>query len=931
MIRSDLPRVALADLPGGPEPAVLCATARLAASLRRAHGDLQAARGAVTWRALQSATPAQWLDHLTSAALLRGEIPPASVPGMFLTWPQERSLWEQAIAAEAGAAAELFDREGMALAAMEAAAWQRAWRIEVPEALHTAEFRAYRRWRDKVREACRAGGWRTADQAMAWRIECVERGIGGLPARLGIAGFIAPDPLVSRLLAVLETRGVQLFQLDFGRGEPPPALGVELPDADAECLAAAHWARDRLAGTAPIRLRIAVADLPARRRLLESALEDALHPDAVGAGWAALERDHAFVAGAPLAAEPLVDVALRLLQLAVHPQRVAQAEFGALLCGAGWSADVGEADARARIEAGLRELLPPETSLERLHRALLRLVDPATAMPETGLHAPCLVAHLGALLEAARAAPRRQLPAAWGKAFGMLLEAVGWPGQRALLPAEVAACDDWRETLGGLVALDGVLGRVDAGEALRQLQRQCRDRAFALPRQTAPRIELCSLADALAGPVDGLWVMGLNEGAWPPAPRPNPLLPAELQRRAGISAARADSLAAEAQSMQEAWCGSAGEVVFSWAQREGERPLRVSPLLAAIPRREWQSAPATVPERIDDAMLERIDDAMVERIDDAMVERIDDARAPPVGADERIRGGTALLKAQAVCPAWGFYQYRLGAIALPAPSFGLDALARGSLLHAALEAFWRGRALSDLTAMDVAARAAEIRRVVAQALAEFDRDAAEPLPPRLRQLEDQRLQALLAVWLDVEAQRVAFRVLACEERHELDIEGLPVRVVIDRIDQIDDGRLVVIDYKSGRSDSVESWADPRISEPQLPIYAALAFPDRDVAAVALARVTSDDPAFLGVAQAEGLLPGVKALDGQRKRYAEDEFPDWSALRRLWAERIEDLAREVKDGVAAVVFDAAKDLEYCNVRALLRIAERQQQFDEGGEP
>jgi hypothetical protein len=101
----------------------------------------------------------------------------------------------------------------------EAAVLQQAWRIEVPEALHTEEYRAYRSWRQSVREACRAGGWRTADEVLAWRIECIERGIGGLPARLGIAGFIAPDPVVSHLLAVLEARGVELFQLDFGRGQ----------------------------------------------------------------------------------------------------------------------------------------------------------------------------------------------------------------------------------------------------------------------------------------------------------------------------------------------------------------------------------------------------------------------------------------------------------------------------------------------------------------------------------------------------------------------------------------------------------------------------------------------------------------------------------------------------------------------------------------
>jgi probable DNA repair protein len=909
LIRSDLPRVPLADLPGGPEPVVLCATARLAGSLRRAQGELQAAAGAVTWQALQSATPAQWLDHLTSSALLRGEIPPASVPGGFLTWAQERSLWEQAIAADAGAAAELFDREGMALAAMEAASLQRTWRIEVAEPLHTEEYRAFLRWRNRVAEACRAGGWRTADETLTWRIDCIERGIGGLPTRLGIAGFIAPDPLVSRLLVVLEARGVELFQLDFGREECTSALGAELPEAEAECISAAQWARDWLARDASARIRIAVADLPARRLLLNSALDDVLHPSAVGAAWAAQERDHAFVAGSPLATELLVDVALRLLQLLVHSQRVAQAEFGALLCSVGWSADIDEADARARIEAGLRELLPPETTLERLQRAMARLcVDPAA-----DLQAPQLVAHLGALLEARGRAPRRQSPSAWGRAFGEWLTALGWPGQRVLLPAERAACDQLREALGGLLALDAIMGRVDAGEALRQLQRHCRDHSFDSPRRAAARIEICSLDDALAGMVDALWVMGLNEGAWPPAPRPNPLLPAELQRRAGISAARADSLAAEAQTLQAAWCDSASEVVFSWAQREGERALRRSPLLANVARHELPAA--SLPLRSEELLLERIYDA----------------KAPSVGMDERIRGGTALLAAQAVCPAWGFYQYRLGAAVLPAPTFGLDARARGSLLHAALEEFWRGRGLAELNQMDAAARSAELRRVVAHALAEHDRRAAEPLPPRLRQLEDERLQALLAIWLEVESRRAPFRVIACEERHDLDIEGLPVRVVIDRIDQLADGRLVVIDYKSGRSDSVASWADARISEPQLPIYAALAFPDREVAAVALARVTPDKPGFLGVSEDDGLLPEVKSLGMQRKQYAEDDFPDWQTLRNIWAQRLTEVAREVRDGAAAVVFDAAKDLEFCDVRVLLRIAERQQQFDEGGEP
>lgn len=905
MIRPDLPLVPLAELPGGPEPLVLCATARLALDLRRAHGDLQVARGARTWRALQSSTPALWLDALVSRALLSGEIPPEAAAGSFLGHVQERNLWEQAIARDTGVVADLFDREGMALAAMEAASLQRAWRIEVPAAFHNSEYLAWLRWREDVEAASRSGGWRGMDEILAWRVACVERGIGGLPARIGLAGFVAPDPLVSHLLLVLEERGVELFHLDFGCAREAAARGIECPDAEAECLAAATWARRRLAqsGDARLRLRIAVAELPARRRQLEAMLAEALHPDVIGAGWAAQERDYEFVGGEPLAEQPLVATALSLLQIFASPRRVAQANFGALLCAPGWSADVDEADARASIEAGLREMLPPEASLERFRAAIGRL---ASRVPS-----PRLLAQLDTLLAATRAATRRQAPSAWGKAFTELLDALGWPGQRPLLAVEAGAVDELRELLAGLSALDAILGRIDRGEALRQLRRQCRDRAFRAGRRTAPRVEVCSLDEALAGAVDGLWVIGLNEGAWPPAPRPNPILPSELQRRAGIPAARADSLADAARETQALWCTSAPEVFFSWSQKEGEKALRPSPLLASV---------AVVGE------MEPIDDVVLERIDDASLERIYDARAPELGPEERIRGGTGLLAAQAACPAWAFYQYRLGAAVLPAPTFGLDAMARGSLLHAALEAFWVGRGLAELLAMDDAMRAAEIARVVALALDEFDCDAVEPLAPRLRGLEAERLAELLASWLEVEAARPPFRVLAREERHRLDIEGLPVTVVVDRVDELADGRLAIIDYKSGRSDRTASWGAERILEPQLPIYAALAFPDRAVAAVALARVTREEPAFFGVAEDEGLLPNVKTLAQQRRRYGEEEFPDWPRLRALWAERIREIAREIRDGVAAVVFEDEKDLQFCEVKPLLRLAERQQQME-----
>ncbi|TAJ20188.1 MAG: hypothetical protein EPO47_09830 [Rugosibacter sp.] len=920
MMPTDLPVILLGDLPASPDVVVLCSTARLAADLRRAHGVAQMRAGAAAWHALLSATPAQWLDHLTSAALLRGEISPSALPGRFLTWPQERSVWEQAVANDLDAlpgtdeVADLFDRDGMALAAAEAESVRLAWRITVPEALQTEEYRAFLRWRKQAEKICEPGNWHTADAALMWRIACIERGLAGLPAQVGVAGFIVPDPLHARLFAALAARGVVLFQVDFsymgGTADETQIRAGECVDAEAECQAAAHWARGMMAQNERARVRIAVADLPAQRHLLARALEEALHAESVGAvdmASAADERDYAFATGTPLAAESLVDMGLRLLQLAVHPQRMALAGVGALLCGPGWSADVAEADVRAQAEVALRKLLPSDVSLERWQRALVRcLVNDS---------APQLKAHTTVLLDASRdfAQLRRQLPSVWGERFDALLIALGWPGQRAMWPAERAACEALREVLAALAQLDAMLGTVTASEALRQVQRQCRDVQFHTPRERPARVEVCTLADAVAGPVDGLWLLGMNEGVWPPAPHPNPLLSAELQRRAGVPAARADSLTLQAQTMQALWLKSAPTVVFSWAGREGEKQLQPSPLLAEMMhhRQDFQ---------------QNLECAISPSPENAAMEQFEDARAPDVTANEAIRGGTALLQAQALCPAWGFYRYRLGAAVLPAPTFGLDAKARGALLHLALEHFWRGRSQADLLQMSVPECEACIQQAVNHALEKFLQRAIEPLPTRLAQLEVAHLQRVLARWLVVEAQRAPFRVFACEARHDLNIEGLPVRVVVDRIDELTDGRLVIIDYKSGHSAKADSWAQPRMAELQLPVYAALAFPDRAVAAVVLARVVMDEAGFSGVAEEAGLLPDVLPLDAQRRRYAEADFPNWPAVRERWAERLTELALEIRHGCAAVVFENEKDLAYCDVSPLLRVAERKAQWE-----
>ena len=149
---------------------------------------------------------------------------------------------------------------------------------------------------------------------------------------------------------------------------------------------------------------------------------------------------------------------------------------------------------------------------------------------------------------------------------------------------------------------------------------------------------------------------------------------------------------------------------------------------------------------------------------------------------------------------------------------------------------------------------------------------------------------------------------------------------MDRIDRLADGRLVVIDYKTGNRLDYKSWADARIAEPQLPIYAVLALQGQEVAAVCFAKVRSDETRFAGLAAEAGLLPKVCDITEKRSNKVFNDFADWAALLDHWQTSLKAIAAEIKAGEASVLVNKESDLVYCDVLPLLRLAERSVQFE-----
>lgn len=886
------------------EPLFLCATTRLAQTLR---GEVPG--GLAVWRTRPALTLGQWLATLADEAQLTGiaELPVA------LDAFAEKLLWEKVIAASLTEAAPLFDIQGMAASAAEAHALSQVWNIQPATSVLSDEARLFIGWQAEFDKRCRAAGWIDAAGLQRRLIELIEAGHFTLPAAITVTGFDRHTPLELRLLAALQGRGVSLENgpkttvdrsTEDGAVAGSQRRSLACADVDAECMAVAAWAAAQLRAKPAARLGIVAPDLAGVRDRLEFLLDDALHPALIRPDAAEVQRSFNFSLGRALADLPLIRVALDLLALGGSPTKLEQSRFSALLLSSGWSASDAEADGRALLDVALRRDLPYFTTLPALIRLAGRLADDEPPL------CPQTIAALEALLEVAGGAPRKLLPGQWAGVFRQCLKAAGWPGDRELSSHEFQARLAFAEVLDGFGRFDGLLGSLAFTEAVHRLSQLCRQRIFQPETRGRPAIQVLGVLESAGLEFDALWVMGMNDDLWPPPPRPNPLLPAEVLRAAGAAHASAEVELDFARRVHARLLLAAPTVTFSWAQADGNRVLRPSPLIGGIPA---SSEPAGAFSSLARQLA---------AVAGTACEQLADAVAPPVADGEKVSGGSWLLRAQAICPAWAYYQFRLGGEAMDEPVEGLDPAARGTLVHEALEAFWTAvRSSAALAGLGEAGRRQAIAEAVDQALQNFELERRLTLPARFRALEAARLARLLDVWLQVESRREQpFDVLACEQAAEVEIEEIKVKMVVDRIDQLADGRQVIIDYKTGASIDTKNWAALRITEPQLPIYAALV--NEDVAAVVFAKVLLDKPAFAGVADEKDILPGVQGIgDDKQKIFDPAEFPDWVAVITHWRERLHAVAKEVRQGQAGVMFADEKALQYCEVLPLLRLPER----------
>lgn len=862
---------------------------RLALALKGAFDDAQVASGHIAWNSADILPLSAFVGRAYEDALHSDLARPLDLP-LLLAPAQELALWEQIIRGS--------DAGNRLLALPETArlacdAWQtaQAWRLasRIKDYPLNEDSRAFLEWMRRYERASKSDGNTDAARLPDVVAPLFGRGHFRTPPTLVYYGFDVITPQHIALFEALKLAGCNVVSAG-----PPPRRGdarrTACKDNRDEIRCAAAWARMQLErGVSSI--GIVVPDLARHRAAIVRAFGATMAPGNLLPGALKQALPFNVSLGLPLTSYPLVHAALNVLVLAGREIDFEQASR--LIRSPFLAGGDAEMALRARLDAALRERMEPVIRLERL----LALITRSAA------GCPVLAQRLGALAEYRKANLfGAQMPSVWARRISEALATAGFPGERSLDSEEYQTLKKWHETIAAFAALDRVVARMGYGEAISRLRRMATGELFQPETPVVP-IQILGVFEAAGMTFDRLWVMGLSDEAWPAAPRPNPFLPLELQRAAGVPQGSAAEAIELARQLTRHWLTAADEVVLSYPQIENDREFKASPLIEAIP--EQPVTPKKYAGLRDVIHAARSIEWMLDPI----------APALEKGAD--VSAGTAAIKDYAACPFRAFARHRVGAEGLAVPHTGLDALERGTLVHHLLAQVWAR--LKNKTALD-AISAADLdlllEHAAEEALARARRDRPEKLSGRFAHIEKHRLVCLARDWLESERGRSDFTVVATEDKRRVEIGGLAFNSRLDRVDALPDGRHIVIDYKTN-APSPGALLGERPDEPQLPVYLTTAEPD--AAAVAFAQVKTGDMKFVALARDADLLPGAKAFSGSPYN---KQHVSWQDLVAAWRADLGRLAAGFATGGAAVdPKNYPHTCRYCDVQPFCRIYER----------
>lgn len=854
---------------------------RLARRIRAEWDQQQLERGHRVWEPATVSAIDHWLQSrwLNVAKQVPQERP------RVLSMLQQAELWRQVIAAdtEASGTYNLLRVDAAVKLAQQARDNLLLGRVPLTESAVRDEFRfdtdstTFFRWLTAFNSTL-------TEQHCLTPVDCWAQLLTASPARVGHIALVDFDDIAPLYRAAVDAAAETVEVIASGRNSAVCAAR-SFPDRRAELCAIADWAAAEYRRDSSVRLGIIVTDMQSDRAPLEYLLRRAF--GCLGDNYTTLPVN--FSTGITLDRAPVVRDAIRML--ATAGRTIPMADLLGLLQTRFSSLVIEGGDLLVKL---LQQLFNDGT--EQVSTARVRQLATSVLIgSEKGLPvAKCLLA-----ISTMRFGNKRCLPSAWVVEFVAALESFSWPGAGPLDSLEYQQVESWYAVLETFAGFDAISAQLNFDDALALLRRCCQGQ-ISQPQTNESGIQVLGALEGAGLQFEQVWVCGMQGSRWPAPARPNPFLPMVLQRRYDMphsSAEREWRYAATLFSQYQSGCR---QLTASYARQADGVAELPSPLLSHM-QCTVEDAVAPIADTWRAAQQEA----------SRTLQR--DQQAPPVDttAHTAVKGGSAILQAQANCPFRAFASKRLLAEPLEDYREGLSPAERGSLLHDALYSLWGELGDSDTlqglpedTLQDVVTGAAQA------AIAAAHDAVKQRVGGHCMALEQARLVSLLHEWLEVERMREPFSVVSREQPVVLELADLELNLRVDRVDELADGSRLVIDYKSGRS-VLSSWLGERPSQPQLPLYGLTG----DIDGVAFAQVRARDCKITGLGQVSG-VPGVQDdLAKAVKRYSTQE--DWPGLLDEWRANLQQLAAQFTAGHAVVdpLPDACK---YCGLQALCRV-------------
>jgi len=812
-----------------------------------------------------------------------------------LTPEQSLVLWEKVIRQSTGA--ELMNVPATAKAASKARQLGVQWHIaqgRYVDTTNNADHAAFARWHGAYKLELQKGSWIDRVQLSDTVCSLLSNEQITYPKQMVLAGFDVLTPSQKKMIETLRQLGTDVTMYEAANVNGSVNL-LSAVDVKEEMSLMAQWARERLEASPNASIGIVVPELETVRQPLEAAFKEAFYPSATYAIDMPFEKPYNVSLGLALTHYAPVKQILRLLQFFSTPLPLN--ELSLLLRSSFISAGQAEWGQRGQLEVMLRKRTHLKYSVKRLRNALQATSDVPSLCP-------ILLLSLSEAIELLDKKPHRVLPSEWVSVIRALLTAICVQGDRELSSTEYQVFQAWDGALQSFASLDAVYNVIDYATALSAIRRLLSERVFQPETPDAP-IQVLGLMEAAGHQFEALWVCGLHDGCWPPAPQPSPFLPVGEQRQQGLLQSSAELQYQQAAKVTRQWANAAKLVVFSYSTTHGDRPRSMSPLLDALP--------AVTKEQLLNALpISRL----AERVGTGSLIQIEDISGPIVPTGGITRGGVGVLKDQSACPFKAFAHYRLNARAMEEPEPGIDHRLRGSLMHRCLENLWNTiQTHKNLSAMLSETRMTLVENVVNDVI-ERESYRTPILKTTFGRLEAKRMTGLLNDWLEVDSEREPFDVQNTELKQTLSIGGLELNTVIDRVDTLADGSTAIIDYKTGET-GVKSWFGERPEEPQLPLYSV--FGDHaagGVNSMSFAQLKKGKLKYVGLSDSAEHFSTLKEISDAKVKADES---NWAAQMEHWKIVMTSLSNEFVSGDARVN-PTKKACAYCDLTSLCRINE-----------